>query len=101
SDFLTGPPASKRRDIGFTMFRIDNTNELVPAACTGSLGSPCVPRTKESTDYDTFWFKPVSVLGLDSIDGTYSSSLELDLSFSLSLRPALTLPASEDHSLAS
>jgi hypothetical protein len=95
---LAESPASARRDVGFTMFCSNNMNELAPVSRTGSLVRPCVPRPEEATDRVTFWWEPISVFGSGGLNDAIYSSLLLGLSFSLSLRPAWTLPASETSS---
>lgn len=99
--FADAPAFTRRRNVGFAMFCIGNTNELVPARDTGRPECPCAPRAKETADDVTVWCEPVSAFGSASIDGAFGGSLMLDISFSLSLRPALTLPASKTSSRSS
>src|SRR6266853_6174373 len=66
---LAPPPASTRRDIGFTVFHICDMSGLVPANTPVILMSACSRRTERATDHVTFWLEPVSVFGSSDFDG--------------------------------
>ena len=64
SAFLADAPAStRRRNVGFTMFDCNDTNELTPASHTGSCVCPCAPCVRWSNQLRAFWPEPVSVFG--------------------------------------
>src|SRR5207302_5674519 len=99
SAFLADAPASKpRRGVGFNLFRCDDTNDLVPASHTGSRICPCAPSLWWSNRLLAFWPEPVSAFGSSEVDGAFGSLFRLDMSFSLTLRPPLTLVVAESSS---
>jgi hypothetical protein len=54
----------RRRDVGFTMFDCNDTNDLVPASYTGSQDCPCAPRVCWSNGlHRRFWLEPVCLFG--------------------------------------
>ncbi len=64
SAFLADAPAStRRRNVGFTMFDCNDTNELTPALHTGSCVCPRAPCVRRSNQLRAFWPEPVSVFG--------------------------------------
>jgi hypothetical protein len=65
SAFLADAPAPEPgRNIGFTMLVSNDTNELIPAFHTGSLGCPRVPSLRWNNRlHCRFWLEPVSVFG--------------------------------------
>jgi len=64
---LAGAPAQRRtagRDDGFTIFRCNDTDDLVPACHTGSLECPCAPCVRGSNRlHCRFWLEPFSIFG--------------------------------------
>jgi len=63
--FLADAPAPlTRRNVGFTMFSSNDTNELASAYYTGSLECPCAPSVRWSSRlHCRFWLEPVSIFG--------------------------------------
>lgn len=61
---LTETPASKRRDVGFPMFRSSSiSDDLAPASTPTVLLSVCLHGVGKQPDCMPFWLKPVSVFG--------------------------------------
>jgi hypothetical protein len=64
SAFLADAPAScGRRNVGFTMFDCNDTDELSPASHTGSCLCPFAPEVRSSNQLRAFWPEPVSIFG--------------------------------------
>ena len=61
---LAESPASKRRDVGFTMFRSNSiSDDLAPASTPTVLFSVCLHGVSKQLDCTPFWLKPVSAFG--------------------------------------
>ena len=83
---LAETPAPRGRDIGLTLFRLNDTNDVVPA---------CTPAASVSVCSKCRWKQPAACLlagacqrlWLCEDDGAYGSSHVLDISFSLALPP--------------
>ena len=83
---LAETPAPRGRDIGLTLFRLNDTNDVVPA---------CTPAASVSVCSKCRWKQPAACLlagacqrlWLCEDDGAYGSSHVLDISFSLPLSP--------------
>ena len=84
---LAVTPAGIRRDVGLTLFCLQDTNDLVPASNTGSRNIRVLQVSDGSNRLRAFWLEPVSVFGSAGFNGAMSSSRVLDLSFSLTLPP--------------
>jgi hypothetical protein len=61
--------------------------DLAPANHTGGLNVRVLQCMGGATDRIPFWFEPVSVFGSFTFTAPYGSSLMLDMSFSLTLKP--------------
>src|SRR5580704_15542364 len=76
-----------RRNVGFTMFRLNHEDDLAPASTPAVVLSVRLLTENKSPDCTPFWLEPVSVLGSLTIDDACGSSPGLGLSSSLALRP--------------
>jgi len=79
------PASPMRRDVGFTVFRSSNMDELAPVSMPAVVVSVCPKSLMGAADCIAFWREPVSIFGSAGFDGTFDSSLVLDLSSSLTL----------------
>ena len=81
------PARRGERDVGFILFLLNDTNDLVPASYTGSHIVRVLQVSGGSNRLRAFWLEPVSVFGSAGFNGALSSSRVLDISFSLTLPP--------------
>jgi hypothetical protein len=67
---LTSPPApSRERDIGVTVFRIDDTSRLASADTPAVLNVRVLRVHCGAADRDTCWPEPLSIFGSTDFDG--------------------------------